>query len=282
MAEEFLVEVSDRDLDIAVNLCDEFFFGANGVAQHWNNVVPLSSNEESEYESESEEPKEPPLNKSTQKAVDNFQSELKFHSCKSKTKGHKQCEDISYQQLVFIRKLYRDLTPAGRRHFLSAHIILSEPKRRRSTGIRAKTYTGTYLLPKSKFSSVIVCQKKFVTTLGYTSNKVIKSWFKNLDDVGAISRVHERQGRPKIDRGVVMEHIESFQPQISHYHRSNAANVRYLPRYLTINEMYLDFVTKHGGKSKNLHTYMKQCAFIYLKFYYRLLFDISVSVSPTY
>lgn len=49
----------------------------------------------------------------------------------------------------------------------------------------------------------------------------------------------------KIDRAIIREHIESFNPSISHYRREHAPNRRYLPSDVTIVMMYNDFKAKH-------------------------------------
>lgn len=246
MTEE--LPVIDLDLEIALNQCDDFFFGESGIAINWNEHI-LLENEENDLDSENQDEHnlQRPVSEDVRRAVDNISSLSKeFQKCDPNSKFHKFCETITEEQLYFIRNWYRDLKSTARRQFLSANIKLSEPERKCSTGVRNKRYTATYFLPDSKFSSVKVCQKKFTSTLGYTSNQVIKTWVNHLQLGGVLSEVNY-QGRPKIDREVVMEHIENYMPQLSHYHRANASNVRYLPRYLTINEMYLDFVTKYGG-----------------------------------
>ena len=41
--------------------------------------------------------------------------------------------------------------------------------------------------------------------------------------------------------------VDPEQPQINHYRREHAPNVRYIPRDLTIGKMYEDFSEKHPG-----------------------------------
>lgn len=59
--------------------------------------------------------------------------------------------------------------------------------------------------------------------------------------------VKENRGRPRvniIDRNVIIKHIESYHPCISHYRRHNAPNARYLPRELTLKVMVSRFFNK--------------------------------------
>lgn len=60
--------------------------------------------------------------------------------------------------------------------------------------------------------------------------------------------VKENRGRSRIyiiDRDVIIKHIELYQPCVSHYRRHNAPNARYLPRELTIKDMFIDFSSKY-------------------------------------
>lgn len=250
--EGFFVDIVDEDLENAVNACEDFLFGAAGIGVNWAIEDDMSDSADDETDSDSgldcDEYYKPPVPAKLETAMNAVSSNASdLHICNSNNKFHRFCEDISKEQQLSIRKWYRDAKPAERRNFLTSHIKLKEPKRRVSKGVRPKNFSAEYSLPQSKTSSVKVCQKKFVSTLGYTSNQVVKTWFKCLNDVGSTSTVHY-QGRARIDRGVIVEHVESFMPQISHYHRANASKVRYLPRFLTIHDMYLDFITQKGGK----------------------------------
>ena len=48
-----------------------------------------------------------------------------------------------------------------------------------------------------------------------------------------------------VDEGVILEHINSFNPQISHYRREHAPRRRYLAPEITIRSMFADFEVKH-------------------------------------
>jgi len=51
-----------------------------------------------------------------------------------------------------------------------------------------------------------------------------------------------------------MDHIESFNPTISHYHREHAPNIRYLPTDVTITFMHQHFIELNVG---NLYCSLK-------------------------
>ena len=72
-----------------------------------------------------------------------------------------------------------------RRTYLSNRVLFSHFKRRRvpEGESRKKGYKKTYTFPNNKGETIIVCQKIFLSTLGYTQGQVIKS----LDDSSSSS-----------------------------------------------------------------------------------------------
>jgi len=50
-----------------------------------------------------------------------------------------------------------------------------------------------------------------------------------------------------VDETIITDHINSFNPQISHYRREHAPRRRYLPPEVTIKSMFADFLLKHPG-----------------------------------
>jgi hypothetical protein len=86
--------------------------------------------------------------------------------------------------------------------------------------------------------------------LGYVKNNdaPIHKLLNKMDD-GAITPPRDRRSKAghknKVDRLVLQEHIESFRPTVSHYHREHAPNVRYLPSDISVQAMYNDFKEKN-------------------------------------
>jgi len=54
---------------------------------------------------------------------------------------------------------------------------------------------------------------------------------------------------------LVMDHIESFNPTISHYRREHAPNIRYLPSDVTITFMHQHFIEKFPELDRNYTSY---------------------------
>lgn len=52
-----------------------------------------------------------------------------------------------------------------------------------------------------------------------------------------------------------MDHIETFNPTISHYRREHAPNVRYLPSDVTITFIYQHFIKKFPESDRNYILY---------------------------
>ena len=79
----------------------------------------------------------------------------------------------------------------------------------------------------------------------------MKSKRKSFDE--SISPNIDRRGknlRPhKVDHEIIRQHINSYNPSISHYSRENAPNRRYLNPDITVKQMWMDFAEKNpaGG-----------------------------------
>ena len=88
------------------------------------------------------------------------------------------------------------------------------------------------------FSGLQVCQKTFYNTLGYETNsgKFIRNAHKNLHNTPPPK---VKEDTPLVKS--IKEHIESYEPQVSHWRRKSCPNVRYLPPELTIKSMYENF-----------------------------------------
>lgn len=110
----------------------------------------------------------------------------------------------------------------------------------------------------------LVCQKFFLHTLGHTQDQVIKSWFVsmqagakasaadpevelNQNDLNAtnqtclVSQKDARGKHPsskKINRQVLIDHIKSFNPSLSHFRGEHTPFVRYLPCNVTASFMH--------------------------------------------
>ena len=108
-----------------------------------------------------------------------------------------------------------------------------------------------YSLPTEDGVYKRVCQKFYLNTLGYTSDKKIISTFKatNRSDLFTPQSTRGKH-RPKNKKSddvnkMVEEHINSFHPSISHYRRKHAPFRLYLSPDLNITLMYHDFNSKN-------------------------------------
>ena len=103
-----------------------------------------------------------------------------------------------------------------------------------------------------------VCKSFFLNTLGYSNDKVVVAALKNASVavlstdselvVGAHGdgRGHHKPANkfPEDFSKQVVDHIESYRPQISHYKREHAPHRRYLPSDLSVRDMHRHFIDK--------------------------------------
>lgn len=62
----------------------------------------------------------------------------------------------------------------------------------------------------------------------------------------------------KFDKAVLHNHIDSFNPSISHYRREHAPNRKYLPSDITATSMYQDFISKNPTMKCSYDLYRKE------------------------
>ena len=156
------------------------------------------------------------------------------------------------------------------------HNVDEEKKRSFTTPNRGSRRECTL---KWRFGSTQVCKCFFLHTIGYHGDQVVKSALKNIrKDGGVVVGAHgDRRGQHvpqnKFDEGYrkhVIDHIESFRPQVSHYRRDHAPNRRYLPSDLSICSMHQVFNESQQASGQD------QCSFQY---YYKVFSSMNISFS---
>ncbi|KAL0860407.1 hypothetical protein ABMA27_009801 [Loxostege sticticalis] len=88
----------------------------------------------------------------------------------------------------------------------------------------------------------------FLTTLGYNrrNDKAVRNAV--AENEVPIDKRGINPNPKKINNDVITQHIESFNPTISHYRREHAPNKKYLPSDLTVRAMYDDFCDKYTNE----------------------------------
>ena len=115
-------------------------------------------------------------------------------------------------------------------------------------------------------SQILVCQKMFLSTLGYRTDKVLRNLQKSTDECDVISPDqrgrHVRKHKISVDdEQFLKQDIMKYKPNISHYRREHAPNRLYLPSELTVNEMYTDYkrcAAEAGQKILSYVSYWRQ------------------------
>ncbi|XP_074027344.1 uncharacterized protein [Leptinotarsa decemlineata] len=166
-------------------------------------------------------------------------------------KCRKLCKSLTEEYRHDIWDKYWNLDYTSRRKWLSKHLTLV--KRSSTPAEHPRSESRHFTLPLAYYTEIAVCRLTFLNTLGYSSDSVITELVHAMKASPCGDQVKERRRgihRPEVDRDVKRNHIKSFKPCGSHYRRKNASDVRYLPRDLTIEIMYHDFVLKHPNICK--------------------------------
>lgn len=171
----------------------------------------------------------------------------------------KKCStNISQERRIFLnREYWKMVDEKDRRAFILHHVSRMTVKQRTvvphlvtaDETCYQRNNSFKYMLKDEKGTLVTVCQLFFLTTLGYNKNndKVIRSSLKNAEN-SVVPKQDTRCTRTpynKIDNELIRQHINTFNPMISHYRREHAPCRLYLPTDLTFVAMHQDFMEKN-------------------------------------
>lgn len=149
-----------------------------------------------------------------------------------------------------------------RKHFILSVCNPTEVKRRSvlaNSDRKSKTYIYHLIDKNSKCFEV--CKLFFLTTLGFKKNndKVVYCTLNKTPPGQIIPYIDKRTKREPHNKyrydDIINEHIESFQPTISHYRREHAPNTRYLPSDINIVMMHQDFNEKYPNQNISYEFY---------------------------
>jgi hypothetical protein len=146
-----------------------------------------------------------------------------------------------------INRQFWEMSPYERKVFVLSSISRQQVQRRTTGCDSARQLSCQYTLSLASGDVCVVCKTFFLTTLGYMPNndRIIRSAISGID-LGSVVPKPEMRGKTcskiKVDRSIIIAHIESFHPVASHYRREHAPRKRYLPSDLSTEALYRDFI----------------------------------------
>ena len=115
-------------------------------------------------------------------------------------------------------------------------------KRNRPTQNAARrNVRGKFYLPDVNGRKIQVCQRMFLKTLGARSDSLLYAYRRDHKAHCLQPILHDPRGRPTVASAArlsIVEHINSFNPQVAHYRRLHAPMRRYLDSSLSIRLMW--------------------------------------------
>ena len=156
-----------------------------------------------------------------------------------------RCDDkFTHSERETINKRYWSCTFGERRAWLDSHINIYPVKRRRHNHNRhnhkqTRAHSLTYTLPKGT-GKVPVCKTMFLRTLGLRTDGTLTEFVsaKQCSAQDSVAPVTDHRGKNtppnKVDHSTIRQHINSYNPQVSHYNIAHAPHRRYLESSLTI------------------------------------------------
>lgn len=166
----------------------------------------------------------------------------------------KKCSTIfSDDQRIVINSNFRKMTWNEQKIYIKQNTSQTRPKRQKTYDENAdnkmkKEKTISYFLMDHAGTKHQVCKLFFLTTLGYNrrNDKAVRNAV--AENEVPIDKRGINPNPKKINNDVITQHIESFNPTISHYRREHAPNKKYLPSDLTVRAMYDDFCDKYTNE----------------------------------
>jgi hypothetical protein len=184
-----------------------------------------------------------------------FIEEMCGNGCKRK------CKLFTKEERKNIWEKFWNLCYIQRRHFLNKCIQIENVKRRKVIEPNPnpkffKSESRYYYLTKDN-ESLNVCRNFFLKTLGFKTDAVVTELSRAIKRKAFYEDVKENRGgkKKRLNRNIIMDHISSFNPTVSHYRRRNAPLARYLPRALTLNFMFNDFKKKNPNEKCSKEIY---------------------------
>jgi len=201
--------------------------------------------------------------------------EFKKHQLLSPCSCKRKCrESICEERRKDINQQFWELDYGQRRMWIKSQVQVESTKRQKkdSTGDVQRNFSRHYFLSDQEDKAHAVCKIFFLRTLGYTSDKVITVTLKNCKE-GAITPSSDKRGKhipgnklPEESQEVIINHIKSFNPSVSHYRREHAPNRLYLSPELTIKYLFDDFKERHPEIKVSYDRYKKEVARMNISF----------------
>lgn len=168
----------------------------------------------------------------------------------------------------FINQQYWESSKDVQQNFLLHHVVRVAVKRRTvvvTAESPRKSITFNYTLKDEAGEVQRVCKTFFLGALGYDphDDRFLRHIVSEQNKQTAIQKVGKKLTIPpnkKIDRNVIVEHINSFRPTVSHYRREHAPNKRYLPTDINITYMHKHFQQTHPSVEISYWTYRQVVA----------------------
>ena len=176
-------------------------------------------------------------------------------------KCRRRCKEISDENRLSIHASYWQKDVTSQKKWLYSVVRFTTLKCRTAGESSNRTESRYYFLPKQcdqTFELIAVCKSFFLSTLGYKTDSILTTLSSNVrkDITGGFVKENRGGSTPKIDKHVIILHINSYNPIQPHYRRHNAPYVRYLPREITIKSMFSDFIERNPGFC-SIRTYEK-------------------------
>lgn len=167
-----------------------------------------------------------------------------------KEKCQKKCFDkITEKRRSDVNIQYWNMTWKERRVFILSTCQCMDIKTRKNTELTKRKNTLKFYITDDQGNKIQVCKPFFLTTLGFKkTNDRVLDVLRHYPN-GQIEAHDDNRGKKPtkkyIYQNLIDDHIESFNPTISHYRREHAPNIRYLPSDITIVLMHQLFLEKY-------------------------------------
>ena len=132
---------------------------------------------------------------------------------------------------------------------------------RRGTGISRRNHTLRFYLFSTSKTRICVCKTFYMSTLGMKTNGYISEFVKS-QNKNPIATFREKRGGCRAfdcdeEQQKIIDHINSYNPQISHYNSEHSPNRRYLDSELSIRDLWKDYISQSVNRTISYSLYQK-------------------------
>ena len=161
---------------------------------------------------------------------------------------------LTEEQRSELWREFWELNYESQRLWISSHCSRENVKQRK-TDAENKKRNVSY---QYQLNGVMVCKQMFLRTIGFKSDKILTVTLNSNSACDARGSHENRPKKLKLDvTEIIKDHINSFEPGISHYRRAHAPKRLYIDPSVSIMDMHRLYKQQENDKAVSYESYYR-------------------------